>query len=115
MDSLPGSPKKTRRYHSPEFKARVVALCQEPNVSRAAVARRFDLNDNLVHKWCVDARKNMLPAAKPDFVKLPTVPAPSNSGPMITIEYTTANGHLKVQWPLTAIDQCAPWLKALGL
>jgi hypothetical protein len=43
-NNLPSKPKRTRRYHSPEFKAHVVSLCQESDASRAEVARRFDLN-----------------------------------------------------------------------
>lgn len=116
-DHLPTKPKKTHRTHSSEFKALVVALCNEPNTSRAADAKRFDLNDDLVHKWCVDARKNKLPTVAPDFIKLPAAPSASahNTNQMIVIEYATANGQLKVAWPLAEIAQSVPWLKALGV
>jgi transposase len=39
-----------RRRHSLEFKERVLAACAEPGASVAAVARLFELNDNLVHR-----------------------------------------------------------------
>ena len=42
---------KSRRRHSAEFKAQVVAACAEPGATVAAVARAFGLNDNLVHDW----------------------------------------------------------------
>jgi transposase-like protein len=47
MDVNPNS----RRRHSAEFKAQVVAACAEPGATVAAVARAFGLNDNLVHDW----------------------------------------------------------------
>lgn len=40
-----------RRTHSPEFKAQVLAACQQPGASIAAVALAHGLNSNVVHKW----------------------------------------------------------------
>jgi transposase len=40
-----------RRRHDDELKARVLAACDEPGASVAAIARAYDLNANLVHKW----------------------------------------------------------------
>ena len=40
-----------RRRHAAELKARVLAACDEPGASVAAIARAHDLNANLVHKW----------------------------------------------------------------
>lgn len=115
-DHLPNKPKRKRRIHSPEFKAKVVALSQEPNASRAEVARRFDLNDNLVHKWCVAAKQKGLPAPRPDFIELPTPQKTSlTANQVVLFEYATQNGQLKIHWPLTEINQSIPWIKALGL
>jgi transposase len=47
MHSKPAS----RRRHSAELKAEVLAACAEPGASVAAVARAHELNANLVHKW----------------------------------------------------------------
>lgn len=41
----------SRRVHTQEFKARVLAACDEPGVTAVGVARAFDLDANLVHKW----------------------------------------------------------------
>jgi len=41
----------SRRRHSAELKAKVLAACAEPGASVAAVAHAHDLNANLVHKW----------------------------------------------------------------
>ena len=40
-----------RRRHGSELKAQVLAECDRPEASVAAVAQAHDLNANLVHKW----------------------------------------------------------------
>jgi transposase len=46
-------PNTQRRRHGAEFKALVLAECQEPGPSVAAVALAHGLNVNLVRKWLV--------------------------------------------------------------
>jgi len=48
---MPESRCRTRRRWSVEFKRQVVAEASAPGVSVAAVARRYDLNANLVFNW----------------------------------------------------------------
>ena len=43
--------KRTRRRHSPEFKAQVIAACLQPGVSMAAVAQANGLNANFLRSW----------------------------------------------------------------
>jgi len=62
MNKDKNAPKRTRRYHSPEFKAKIVGLCQTSGKSRAAIAREYDLNDNLIQKWYQEAKHHGLPA-----------------------------------------------------
>ena len=116
-NNLPSKPKRTRRYHSPEFKAHVVALCQEPKASRAEVARRFDLNDNLVHRWCVQAKQNEPDNHSFGFIELPasTPMEPRYSDANVTFEFTKESLKLKVAWPMNDIERAIPWIKALGL
>ena len=40
-----------RRRHAAEFKAKVLAACNEPGASISAVALAHGLNDNQVRKW----------------------------------------------------------------
>ena len=40
-----------RRRHSPEFKMRVLAACDEPGASVSGVALAHGLNANVVRKW----------------------------------------------------------------
>lgn len=109
-----------RRRHAAELKARVLAACDEPGASVAAVARAYDLNANLVHKW----RRGVAPPARRpassrvahvagEFIALalprreavPAVPAD------IRIELRRGATSVAVSWPLAAADQCAAWLR----
>ena len=72
--SIPEHPpvKRHRRRHSPAFKAEVLAACVEPGASIAAVAQRYQINANLVHKWRKDAsQSDRLRGAAAEFVSLP--------------------------------------------
>lgn len=46
-------PRSQRRVHGAEFKAQVLAECQRPGASVAAVALAHGLNVNLVRKWLI--------------------------------------------------------------
>ena len=109
-----------RRRHAAELKARVLAACDEPGASVAAIARTHDLNANLVHKW----RRGVAPPARPlalsraghvagEFIALAlpgreAVPAALAD---IRIELRRGATSVAVSWPLAAADQCAAWLR----
>jgi transposase-like protein len=44
-------PKRRRLKRPPEFKAMLVAQCQEPGASIAAVAMEYQINDNMLRTW----------------------------------------------------------------
>ncbi len=46
-------PRSQRRVHGAEFKAQVLAECQRPGASVAAIALAHGLNANLLRKWLV--------------------------------------------------------------
>ncbi len=48
---MSGMPRRTRRRWSDDFKRRVVAEALQSGVSVAAIARRYDLNNNLLFNW----------------------------------------------------------------
>ena len=48
---MSGKSRRTRRRWSADFKRRVVAEASQPGVSVAAIARRYDLNNNLLFNW----------------------------------------------------------------
>ena len=109
-----------RRRHAAELKARVLAACDESGASVAAVARAYDLNANLVHKW----RRGVAPPARPpassragqvagEFIALalPRLEAASAAPTDIRIELRRGATSIAVSWPLAAADQCAAWLR----
>lgn len=74
--------RRRRRRYSREFKAQVVAACQGPGVSIAAIALHHKLNANLLRRWVDQAEGNVpapivggavavQPAAMPAFVPVP--------------------------------------------
>jgi len=108
--------RKTRRRHSRAFKEQVLAECRESGESVAAVARRYDLNDNLVHNW----RRTLGDDGTPGFVRLPspvaqpvteTTAVPKNT--LVRIEVPSSKGAIVAHWPMSEIDRSVPWLRAL--
>lgn len=117
---------KSRRRHSAEFKAQVVAACAEPGATVAAVARAFGLNDNLVHDWRrgrsgAGASKTIgtsLQESAPEFValSLPSPPpspspAPAVAPEGIRLEFKRGVIGVSVMWPISAAADCAAWLR----
>jgi transposase len=119
---------KPRRRHSADFKAQVLAACAEPGASVAAVARAFELNDNLVHDWRrarsgagAQATTSIAPrVSAPDFVALslpapPPIAAPPSAAaaPAEEIRMELKRGALdvRVTWPISAAADCAAWLR----
>ena len=98
MHSKPAS----RRRHSAAVKAKVLAACDEPGASVAAVAHAHGLNANLVHKWrrSLDI-KSLLSSAgatASEFVALPLAPASSATGPAASS--VTGRAELTAQSPV---------------
>jgi transposase len=123
---------KQRRRHSAQFKAEVIAACGEPGASVAAVARRFDLNDNLVHQWRRGRGSRGAKAIQPhgdlqleggraEFVALslpapaapPASPPPATSTQVIRIELKRGSTSVNVSWPMSASAECGAWLQEL--
>jgi transposase len=132
-------PKSQRRVHSAEFKAQVLAECQEPGASVAAIALTHGLNVNLVRKWLVGRgiKRTGLPAqitvaslpaavTPPAAAALQFIPvglateAPSTDRSMaatasdIHVELNRGGTQLCVRWPSTQSDSCAAWLRDLA-
>ncbi|MHA7856416.1 IS66-like element accessory protein TnpA [Marinobacter shengliensis] len=115
VNTPPTSSKATRRQYTPEFRAKIVALAEQPQTSVAAVAQAHQLNANLVHKWRRAAKKPVAADSgdSPAFLSLPATASPSAAlgGGTVRLEIRG----LTIDWPLSAIDRAIPWLKALGL
>lgn len=132
-------PKSQRRVHGAEFKSQVLAECQEPGASVAAVALTHGLNVNLVRKWLVgrgikrtglsaprtvasvSAAVTAPVAAAVQFIPVGLVPeAPATDRAMasaasdIHVELNRGSTRLSVRWPSTQADSCAAWLRELA-
>ena len=133
----------TRRRHSDELKAKVLAACDEPGASISGVALAHGLNTNLVRKWrCGRGAKiagtAITPAAASkalpplgttaEFVAI-EMPAPPRAAarataessvaapigePLIQIELRRGPLHLNVRWPTAAAEDCRAWLSELS-
>jgi transposase len=92
------NPQRRRRYTN-EFKSRVVQSCNEPGQSVAGVARRHDLNANLLHKW-----RKRFKAGPTDFIQLPVPVMLDNKSTGSTIRIDLPGG-LVVQWPMDRLPE----------
>lgn len=46
-----------RRKHSPEFKAKLVKLCETSGSTVGDIAREYGINVNLLYRWCYNERQ----------------------------------------------------------
>lgn len=122
------STRRTHRTYTPEFKAALVAACQKPGVSIAALASSHAMNANVLHRWLKeherygrhqligmgqsDASVATLPA--PAFIplKLPT-PMPEPRMADLKIELCKGTLSMIVTWPVSATADFASWTAAI--
>lgn len=111
-------PSRRRRHHAEEFKRAVIEACCEPGASVAGVAMANGVNANQVRRWMrergIEPPTRRLPivapAMAPAFVQLPLAPGKPESGD-IRIEIRRGNTAIKIDWPVTASEGCAAWLR----
>ena len=122
--SLPAA--RTRRRHSPQFRAQVVSACLQPGVSIAAVALANGLNANLVRRWVKEHREGMgsvvavsgkadhspseRAAASTPFVAVAVAPEAALPGGDIRLEVRRAQTVVQISWPAAQAQACARWL-----
>jgi transposase len=76
-----------RRRHSAELKTKVLAACNEPGASIAAVALSHGLNANLVRKWLVGRGLKRTGIPVPIAVRASTAAtAPSTAAPLLAAD-----------------------------
>ena len=111
----------TRRRHSKALKARVLAECDVPGASVAAIALSHSLNTNLVHRWrrlaevgASTAPAKILPPTGNE-ARFVAVPLPSVSAPPsdIRVEVRRGSTAIAVTWPIAAAAECGAWLGEL--
>jgi transposase len=129
--------------HGAEFKTQVLAECQQPGASVAAVALAHGLNVNLLRKWLVGRGIKRTGLAAPrtvtrkpvgvdttgsslQFIPVEIAPAPvaastaqreqaqPSSSEEIHVELTRGATQLHVRWPSTQSAACTAWLRELA-
>ena len=113
---LTHSTTRQRRYHSPEFKASVVALCQ-PGVSTSGVALAHGVNANLLRRWVKQFRNDGLsvPAARPVNTMIPISVSPVDESarcPNIEIALAKGGAKAEIRWPAEEAEALGRWLSS---
>ncbi len=90
--------RRKRRLWDDDEKRRIVAQTRVAGISVSQVARRYDVNANLVFKWLRDPRFKLPEEEASSFLPMEVVaeaaPAPPAEAPSDTkIEIALANGH----------------------
>ena len=108
--------KKTRRRYGAQFKAMVLAQCDEPNSSVAQVAMSHGINDNVVHRWRQLVREGKLTSTRQSgFIAL-SMPAPAAAAAApsnISVERRRGSVSMTVTWPTGAAAEFAVWTREL--
>lgn len=124
------STRRTHRTYTPEFKAELVAACQQPGVSIAALASSHAMNANVLHRWIKEhehSGRHQLLGSDPTGATLSTSPIaafiPLKLSPVIhepkvpelpepkefKVELRKGPLSMTVTWPLSAVDDFTQW------
>lgn len=122
------------RRFSAEFKAQLLAECDQPGALITQVAARHGVRPGLLHKWRQSLRgERSARAGTPgdparqmgqigQFVSVPLTGSLSGSNPAgtsdplcthIHIDIQRASGVVHIRWPLSDAAHCSQWLNAV--
>ena len=86
-------PSRRRRIHAPQFKAKLVAICQQPGISMTTTALDHGINANLLRRWVLEHErygKHSLPGdGEGALVAQPRDMSPANWIPLSASPGTT--------------------------
>lgn len=125
--------RRTHRTYSAQFKADLVAACQRPGASIAALALQHGMNANVLHRWLkeydhgrhrlgnADAVTAADQAVKPAFIPI-AIAAPESGGLSQPSASRAAAGNIRIEcprnglsitvdWPLSGASECAQMLR----
>lgn len=119
---------QTHRTYARQFKAELVATCQQPGASIAAIALQHGMNANVLHRWLKEHERDgrhqlvgpdplgasVAPSLTPAFIalKLPT----ERHEPIardIKIELRKGTVSMTLTWPANAAADLAQWTRAI--
>jgi transposase len=117
---------RTRRRHSPQFRAQVVAACLQPGVSLAAVSLANGLNTTMVRRWVKEYREGIgavvgvadktgqsqveRAAAPAQFVAVAVASEVVPPGGDLRLEVRRGETVVHISWPAAQAQACAQWL-----
>lgn len=114
--------RRTKRTYSAETKAELLAACNAPGASIAAVASGNGMNANVLHRWLKESsqsRQSIATSATaadvarpsvPSFIALPLLTKPAESVPHeIKVEVRKGGVVMTVTWPMSAASEFASW------
>lgn len=106
---------RQRRHHTPEFKRRIVALCQ-PGVSVSALALAHGVNANMLRRWIKEYSGTLpLQTSQAPGKLIPVqveLPIPAKTGESIEIDIQRNGTRIGIRWPAHQAGACAQWLGA---
>jgi transposase len=120
--------RRSHRTYAPEFKAQLVAACQQPGTSIAALATQHAMNANVLHRWLKEHQRSgchqltapakravsCVPPQSPVFIPLTLPPAAPPPGEQaVKIELRKGALSMLVTWPLGAAADLASWTAAI--
>ena len=113
MDLTPSA--RQRRYHPAEFKAQLIALCQQPGASIAGVALEHRVNANLLRRW-IRQHAGSLSGSAPTLVPIRLeAPIAAQTDDALRLEINTGSARVTIHCPTSRVDTCArllgKWLK----
>ena len=85
--------RRVRRFWHDDEKRRIVEQTRVPGVSVSQVARRYDVNANLVFKWLRDPRYHLPDVDGTRFLPVEVVPERVAQAADAKIEIVLSNGH----------------------
>ncbi|NMM12425.1 MAG: transposase [Rhodoferax sp.] len=122
------STRRTHRTYTREFKAELVAACQQPGVSIAGLASSHAMNANVLHRWLKEHERSgchqligpapsgapVATSQSPAFIplKLPAVMHEPRL-PELKVELRKGALSMIVTWPVSAVAEFAQWATAI--
>ena len=111
---------RTRRKHSPEFKAEVIQACRQPGVSIRSVALTRGLNPGLVRHWLGSrgtgaglngARSAQQPSTQSASGFVAVRIEDRQTAAAIHLELRRGPAAVVVDWPVQEAASCGAWLR----
>lgn len=118
--------RRTKRTYSADTKAELLAACNAPGASIAAVASANGMNANVLHRWLKESSQPRLPIGSgtgtgataldiagqsaPSFIALPLLTKlPEPVEREIKVEVRKGALVMTVTWPMSAASEFACW------